>query len=228
MASAKSSFLQIFDDETKHADYKFQISNAQAKMSFHDSQVGRPMEFKAGSYMFKHGPALDNEYELTGRFEAVEADVLTLEQDPGVANNAAAIAAEAVSRTSADAVHTAAIAAEISRATLAEQGNAAAVAAEATRAGVAEAANAASVVSAASTAAAATAAEATRALAAEAALSTTIQHILSGADGGVIDSIAELLSHVNTEDATLLASIAALSTSLTALTARVDELTNNA
>jgi hypothetical protein len=228
MASAKSSFLQIFDDETKHADYKFQISNAQAKMSFADSQMGRPLEFKAGSYKFKYGATLASEYDLTTRFGSLETDVTALENDPATTNNAAAIAAETVARIAADAVHTAGISAEITRASLAEGVNATAVAAEATRAGLAEAANAAAVVSAASVAAAATAAEAARALAAEAALSTTIQHILSGADGGVIDSIAELLSHVNTEDATLLASIAALSTSLTALTARVDELTNNA
>ena len=228
MASAKSSFLQIFDDETKHADYKFLITNAQAKMSFADSQMGRALEFKAGSYKFKYGATLASEFDLASRFGSLETDVAALEADPASTNNAASIAAETVARIASDAVHTAAIAAEIARASLAEVANTAAVAAEATRAGVAEAANAASVVSSSSTAAAATAAEAVRALAAEAALSTTIQHILSGADGGVIDSIAELLSHVNTEDATLLASIAALSTSLTTLTSRVDELTNNA
>ena len=80
---------------------------------------------------------------------------------------------------------------------------------------------------AAAVAAAATAAEETRALAAEAALSQTIQSVLSNADAGVIDSISELLSHVNAEDATLLGQIAQLQSDLTALTARVDELTNS-
>ena len=227
MASAKSSFLQIYDDETKDDGYLFQISNVQAKLSLADSQMGRDMEFKAGSYKFKYGATLTDEFDLQSRFEAVEADVSTLQSDPTGTNNAAAIAQEIVDRQSGDTALSAQLSAEISRATLAEQTNATALSTEEARAQAAEAVNAQAVVDAAAVAAAATAAEEARALAAEAALSQTIQSVLSNADAGVIDSISELLSHVNAEDATLLGQIAQLQSDLTALTARVDELTNS-
>jgi hypothetical protein len=224
--AAKSAYLQIYDEETKHDDYKFEMKNAQAKMSFSDSKMDRPMEFKAGSYKFKFGATLTSEFDLKSKLDEIEGDIDDLEADTGVQVNATSIAAETVARIAADTVLTNGAAAEVARATTAEQANAAAVVAEAALARAAEAANAAAVVSAAGVAAAATAAEAVTARAAEAALSTQISSLLSNADPALVDSIAELLSHVNSADASLIATIAALQASHDALLARVDELTN--
>ena len=56
MAAAKSSYLQLFDNESKDDSYSFLVSNVQAKLSFEDALtagVGRPMEFKSkGGYKY--------------------------------------------------------------------------------------------------------------------------------------------------------------------------------
>jgi hypothetical protein len=224
--AAKSAFLQIYDDETKHDDYKFLISNVQAKMSFADSKVDRDMEFKAGAYKFKYGATLSSEFDLKDKLDEIEGDIDDLEADTGVQTNAASIAAETVARISADTVLTNGAAAEVSRATAAEVANTALVVAEASTARAAEAANAAAITAAASVAAAATASEAVTARAAEAALSAQISAVLSNADPALIDSIAELLAHANAADASLLASVSTNSSNHAALLARFDELVN--
>ena len=224
--AAKSAFLQIYDDETKNDDYKFLISNVQAKMSFADSKDDRDMEFRAGSYKFKYGAALGDTFDLKSKFDAIELDIDDLEADTGVQTNAASIAAETVARISADTVLTNGAAAEVARASTAEGVNSAATAAEAVLARAAEAANAAAITAAASVAAAATASEAVTARAAETALSAQISAVLSNADPALIDSIAELLAHANAADSSLLASVSTNSSNHAALLARFDELVN--
>jgi len=228
MASAKSAFLQIYDDETKDDQFKLEIKNVQAKVSFTDSQMSRPMEFAAGSYKFKFGATLQDEFDLKAKLDEIEQDVDDLEADQTGANNAQAIADEAVSRASADTALQNSVSAEISRATTAEQANAASISAIDTAFQAADAVLTQAVADAESAAAAAVASESARAQAAEAALSSQISQILSNADPALIDSIAELLSHVNSESASLLAQISTLQQDHAALLARVDELTNNA
>ena len=90
----------------------------------------------------------------------------------------------------------------------------------------AEAVNAAAVVAEASSRAAAISAEETRALAAEASLQQQISSVLSNVDPALIDSISELLAHVNSADQNLIQSIAQLQSDHDDLKARFDELVN--
>ena len=228
MASAKSAFLQIFDDETKADDYKFEIKNVQARLSLRDSKDDRPMEFKAGSYKFKYGAALADEFDLKVKLDEIEGDIDALEADQSSANNAASLAAEIVDRQAADTGLQNQITAEVSRATTAEGVNSASISSMDVAYKAADAVLTQAVADAESAAAALVAAEETRALAAEQQLQNQISNILSDADPSTVNSIAELLNHVNSEDASLLAQIAQLQTDHAALLARVDELTNQA
>ena len=90
----------------------------------------------------------------------------------------------------------------------------------------AEAVNAAAVVAEASSRAAAISAEETRALAAEASLQQQISSVLSNVDPALIDSISELLAHVNSADQNLIQSLAQLQSDHDDLKARFDELVN--
>ena len=69
-------------------------------------------------------------------------------------------------------------------------------------------------------------AEQVRAEAAEASLQSQISNILSNVDPSLIDSISELLSHVNSADQSLINSIAQLQSDHDDLKARFDELVN--
>ena len=226
-AQPKSAYLQIYDEETFHDDYKLEVKNTQAKVSLSDSQMGRPMEFSAGSYKFKYGATLQDEFDLKAKLDEIEGDVDALEADQSSANNAQAIADEAVARASADTALQNSLNSEISRATTAEGQNGNAITAMDAAYKAADAALTTAVANAESTAAAAVASEEARAMAAEAALSQQISQVLSDADPSTINSIAELLAHVNSEDASLLATIAALQASHDELKARVDALTNS-
>ena len=222
----KSSYIQLYDDETTDDAYKFQIANTQAELSMTDSLGTRPMRFQADSYKFKYGASFASEFDLKQRFDAVEGEVDVLQADPTGANNAQAIADEAVARASADTALTNSLNAEVSRATTAEGVNSAAITAEQTRASAAEAVNAAAVVSEASLRATAVADETAARVAAVANLQGQITNLLSNADPALVDSISELLSHVNAEDASLLGSIATAQALADQNKARLDELTN--
>ena len=226
MAAAKSSYIQLYDEESKHDDYKFQLKNVQAKLSFVDSASARDMEFET-QQAFKFKVGTNDAFDLVQRFADAEADIDALEADTGVATNAAAIAAMDVAYKAKDAQIEAAASAEVTRASQAEAANAAAITAEETRALAAEAVNAAAVVSEASARATAVTAEETRALAAEASLQSQITNILSNTDATALNSLAEIVSHISSEDATLAASIASLQSSFDDLKDRVDELTNS-
>ena len=80
MAAAKSSYLQLFDNESKDDSYSFLVSNVQAKLSFEDAYtdgVGRPMEFKSkGGYKYYKADGT-TDYDLETRFSTIESDVAT-------------------------------------------------------------------------------------------------------------------------------------------------------
>ena len=227
MAASKSSYIQLYDEESKHDDYKFVIKNVQAKLSFEDAK-DRDMEFKsAGGYKFVYGAALDQSFDLKTRFDNVEAEVDALQADQGVANNAAAIAQEIVDRTAADTALSNQLTAEINSRTTAVQGVQDALDVQEAKQVTDDAAQTAALAAESSARAAADTAEETRALAAEAALQSQITNILSNSDPASLDSLAEIVSHISAEDATLAASIASLQAQVTALQAKVDELTNS-
>ena len=80
------------------------------------------------------------------------------------------------------------------------------------------------VVDEASARATAIATETARAQAAEQANAQAISQLLSDVDPSLIDSISELLSHVNAADASLISSIATLQAEHDDMKARFDEL----
>jgi len=224
--AAKSAYIQLYDEESKHDDYKFIIKNVQAKLSFEDSK-DRDMEFKsAGGYKFVYGAALDQSFDLKSRFDAVEAEVDVLQAAPGVANNAAAIAAEIVDRTAADTALQNQVTAEISARATGDQGLQTSLDTQEAKQVADDAAQTAALAAQASAQAAGDSTEQVRALAAEAALQLQITNVLSTAPAA-LDDLAEIISHISAEDATLAASIASLQAQVTTLQAKVDELTNS-
>ena len=180
--ASKSAYLQTFDKESKDDQYSFLITNEQAKMKFEDSRSDRPMEFKAASYKFKTGNALDQEFDLDGRMTQMESDISTNASDPLPGQNQAAIAALDVAYKAKDSQIEAAASAAVTRASQAEVANAAAIQAEETRATQAEQANAAAVVTEAGNRAAAVSAEQTRAEGVEASLQQQITNLLANND----------------------------------------------
>ena len=225
--ASKSSYLQLFDHEAKDDAYSYLVTNSQSKMSFEDSKTDRPLEFKSqGGYSFVN-PDGATSFNLETRLQSIETDVATNAADPVPAQNAAAIAALDVAYKAKDAQIEAAASAEVTRASQAEAANAQLVADEETRATAAEGVNAQAVVDEASARASAVSAEQARAEAAEQSLQTQISSLLSNVDPGLIDSISELLSHINAADQSLIQSIATLQSEHDDLKARFDELVNS-
>lgn len=225
--ASKSSYLQLFDHQAKDDAYAYLITNSQSKMSFEDSKDDRELEFKSqGGYKFVNADGATS-FDLESRFATVESDVATNAANPQPQQNADAIAAMDVAYKAKDAQIEAAASAEVTRASQAEAANALAVTAEETRAQAAEAVNAQAVVDEAALRAAAVSAEQQRAETAEQSLQTQISSLLSNVDPALIDSISELLSHVNAQDQTLIQSIATLQSEHDDLKARFDELVNS-
>ena len=227
MAAAKSSYLQLFDNETKHEDYSFLVSNVQTKLSFEDSAAtGRPMKFKsAGGYHY-YDPAGSVSFSLEERFAALEADVATNANNPVPAQNTQAIADVQVAYQAKDAQLEASVTAEVNRASTAEQTLQNAIDSLDTDYKAADQNLQASITQEQSDRAAAVSAEQVRAEAAEASLQSQISNILSNVDPSLIDSISELLAHVNSADQSLINTIAQLQSDHDDLKARFDELVN--
>ena len=225
--ASKSSYLQLFDHEAKDDAYSYLVTNSQSKMSFEDSKTDRTLEFKSqGGYSFVN-PDGATSFDLESRFQTLETDVATNAADPVPAQNAAAIAALDVAYKAKDAQIEAAASAEVTRASQAEAANAQLISDEETRATAAEAVNAQAVVDEASARAAGISAEQARAEAVEQSLQNQITSLLSNVDPGLVDSISELLSHVNQADQSLIQSIATLQSEHDDLKARFDELVNS-
>ena len=225
--NSKSSYLQLFDHEAKDDAYTYLVTNSQSKVSFEDSKTDRELEFKSqGGYKFVN-PDGATSFNLESRFAQVESDVASNAANPQPQQNADAIAALDVAYKAKDAQIEASLTAEVQRASQAEQVNAQSVVAEETRATQAEASLQQAITDEASARATSVSQEQARAEAAEQSLQTQISSLLSNVDPGLIDSISELLSHVNAQDQTLIQSIATLQSEHDDLKARFDELVNS-
>ena len=226
---SKSSFLQLFDNESKDDAYSFLVSNVQSKLSFEDAYTsgpGRPMEFKSkGGYKFYESDGVAT-YDLSSRMSTMESDISNNAANPVPGQNTQAIADLTVAMQAKDSQIEAAASAEVSRASTAEAANASAISAEEARALAAEAALQADISTESSNRAAAVSAEEARALAAEQSLQQQISSVLSNVDPALIDSISELLAHVNNADQGLIQSIAQLQSDHDDLKARFDALVN--
>ena len=229
MAAAKSSYLQLFDNESKDDSYSFLVSNLQSKVSFedaYDAGAGRAMEFKAkGGYKFYESDGTTS-YDLSSKFSAIESDVADNAANPVPAQNTQAIADLTVAMQAKDSQIEAAAAAEVSRASQAEASLQAAIDAVDASYKAADVVLTDAVAAEASARAAAVSAEESRAVAAEASLQQQISSILSNVDPALIDSISELLAHVNAADQNLIQTIAQLQSDHDDLKARFDQLTS--
>ena len=229
MAATKSSYLQLFDNESKDDAYSFLVSNVQSKVAFEDAYTagaGRAMEFKAkAGYKYYKTNGSDS-FDLETRFAAVESDVATNAANPLPGQNQTAIADLTVAMQAKDSQIEAAASAEVSRASQAEASLQSAI--DAVDAGykAADVVLTNAVSAEASSRAAAVSAEESRAMAAEAGLQQQISSILSNVDPALIDSISELLAHVNAADQNLIQSIAQLQSDHDDLKARFDQLTS--
>lgn len=229
MAASKSSFLQLFDNESKDDNYSFLVSNVQGKIALEDAYTdgtGRPMEFKSkGGYKFYEADGVTS-YDLSGKLSTLESDVANAASNPVPGQNTQAIADLTVAMQAKDSQLEAAAASEVSRASTAEAANANAISAEEARALAAEAALQADISTESSSRAAAVSAEESRALAAEQSLQQQISSVLSNVDPALIDSISELLAHVNQADQNLINTIANMQSQLDDVSAKLDQLTS--
>lgn len=227
MAAAKSSYLQLFDNESKDDSYSFLVSNVQAKLSFEDALTagaGRPMEFKSkGGYKYIKTDGVSS-FDLETRLSTIESDVATNAANPVPAQNTQAIADLTVAYQAKDAQIEASVTAEITRASTAEATLQGAIDSVESDYKAADVVLTDAITAEASSRAAAVSAEETRALAAEASLQQQISSILSNVDPALIDSISELLAHVNAADQSLIQSIAQLQSDHDDLKARFDQL----
>ena len=229
MAAAKSSFLQLFDNESKDDSYSFLVSNLQSKVLLedsYDSGAGRPLEFKSkGGYKFYESD-LTSSFDLSTKLSTMESDIATNAANPVPAQNTQAIADLNVAMQAKDSQIEASLSAEVSRASTAEQGLQNSIDSLDSDYKAADVVLTNAISAEASSRAAAISAEETRALAAEQSLQQQISSILSNVDPALIDSISELLAHVNQADQNLIASIAQLQSDHDDLKARFDALVN--
>ena len=224
--TSKSSYLQLFDNESKDDSYSFLISNVQLKLSFEDSYDSRPMEFNSkGGYKYYKSNGVDS-FDLETRFQEAENDISLNAANPLPGQNQTAIADLTVAYQAKDAQIEASVTAEVVRASTAEQALQTGIDNMDAAYKAADTALEASVTQEVSDRAAAVSAEQSRAEAAEAQLQQQISSVLSNVDPALIDSISELLAHVNAADQNLIQSIATLQAEHDDLKARFDQLTN--
>ena len=229
MAAAKSSYLQLFDNESKDESYSFLVSNLQAKLTFEDAYTagtGRPMEFKSKAGYKYYKPDGSTKFDLDARFSSVETDVASNAANPVPAQNTQAIADLQVAYQAKDAQIEAAASAEVTRASQAEAALQTGINGLDSDYKAADVVLTAAVAAEASSRSAAISAEESRALAAEQSLQQQISSILSNVDPALIDSISELLAHVNAADQNLIQSIAQLQSDHDDLKDRFDQLTS--
>ena len=90
-AQPKSAYINLYDHESKHDDYKFQVENKQAHVSLVDSKGSRPFKVHFDEIQFAKKGGLEM-YKPRDRFEAVESDVS--DNAAQASTNATGLAAE--------------------------------------------------------------------------------------------------------------------------------------
>lgn len=217
----RSSYISLYSvEDVTDNSFKVQIENKQAKVAFVGAQ---PLEMDFASYTYK-SPAGD--FNLETRFNALETDSTGSDNAAAITQLQSDLAAEAVSRQSADTSNSNLITAEVNNRVSAVQGVQDAVDAEAVTARAAESANASAISAEESARIAAVASESARAQAAEAALGVRIDNVLSNADPASLDSLSELLAAFQSADSSLGDSIAAALVRIQTLEDQVSELTS--
>ena len=223
MASAARSSnvnLYAFEDKADN-DKKFEIEASNADVKFEAEQGAK---FKFSAYEFWEGAAY---YNLETRFNAIETD-------PAAGDNAAAIvllqaadATEQNARVAGDLARENATNAEIAARVAADSVIQASLDAQTLKQESDRIASDAAIANEVTERTVAIGVEQSARALDVAGLQQQITNVLGNADPAVIDSISELLSHVDANDASLLAAVAALQADHATLLARVDALTAN-
>ena len=87
----KSAYVNLYDQESKHDDYKFQVENKQAYVSMKDTKGTRPFQLYFDDIVFAKKGGLQS-YQPRERFVAAESDIDDNTAAHGV--NASGLAAE--------------------------------------------------------------------------------------------------------------------------------------
>ena len=224
MAANRSSFINLYaKEDASDNDYKAVLECSQADLSW-EGQQDLALDFNA--YQFsKMVSGAKVTYDLETRFDAIESDATGANNASAISQLQVDLAAEQVARQSADTTASAARTAEVDARVAADNALQSELDIEEARAAAAEQVIADDLAQEVTDRVAAVAAEAASRASDVAGLQQQITNVLSNADAATIDSIAELLSHVNAEDATLLGQISSLQTDVATLTARLDALT---
>ena len=220
MASQRSSNLNLYAIEDKSVDAnKFDIETTNSDVKFEAAQA---MKMKFASYEFYEGATY---FDLSSRFSALENDTSGSDNAAAITQLQSDLAAEAVSRQSADTANSNSITAEVSARTTAVQAVQDALDVQEAKQESDRAASDAAIAQEVSDRQTAVSAEQQRAEAAEAALGVRIDNVIGASQPENLDSLAELLTAFQNADSSLSDSIAAALVRLTAVEQQLAALT---
>ena len=219
----RSSKLHLYSiEDTLDDNYKVSISNTQAKVSWGGAAAGaQKIQMDFEEYEFRK--ADDSYFSLEGRFNDLETDTTGADNATDIGQLQADLAAETVSRTSADASNSAATSAEVVARTSAVSAVQADVDQNEADADSAIAVVQVNVDAEAAARVTAVADEAAARVAAVAAIQAQITNILSNADPASLDSLSEIVAAFEGADSTLTGALSALTTRMAAAEAVLNE-----
>ena len=222
-ASNRVSNINLYAVEDKNDnDKKFEIEATNADVKFEAAQDAK---FKFSSYGFYDGAAY---FDLNSRFASLENSTTGSDNAAAIAQLQVDLAAEAVSRQSADTQNSNSITAEVSARTTAVQAVQDALDTQEAKQESDRAASDAAISQEVSDRQSAVSSEQARAEAAEAALGVRIDNVIGASQPEALDSLKELVEAYTAADSSLGDSIAAALVRIQALEDKFDELTADA
>ena len=225
MSANRSSYLNLYASEDK-TDNDKRIEFAASNADF-DVSGAQDVKFDFNSYQFsKMVSGAKVSYDLETRFADIENDSSSSNNAAAITQLQADLAAEQTARISADTTNSNNITAEISARATAVQAVQDALDVQESKQVADDAAQSTALAAEIADRQSAVSAEATARASDVAGLQSQITNILSNADPAAIDSLAEILSHLTSEDTTILAAVAAAQSKADANEARLDELLN--
>jgi len=216
----RSSYVNIYAKEDKTDNAKrVELEATNAGFTMKGAQ-----DFVADFAKYSFTKADDSVFDLEVRFNALETDATGSNNAAAITALQAADAAESNARQAADTANANAIVAETNARVAAVAGVQAALDTQESKQATETAANAAAVTAEASARTTADSAENVRALAAEAALGVRIDNVIGASVPANLDSLKEIIDHLDAGDAALLAAVNANAAQAAENKARLDEL----
>ena len=218
----RSSKLFLYAEEDVTVDdKKVQIDVSNAEVDFQGPQ---DVKFDFGSYKFKEG---ESYYDLETRFSALEGDQSSSTNAAAISQLQTDLAAETVSRQSADTTNSNAISAEITARTTAVSGVQSSLDSQIASQQADHATALAAVQQEVSDRQAAVSAEAASRASDIAGLQSQITNVLGGALASDLDSLSEIIAAYQAGDTTLANQAASMLPRITQLEQIVSELTSH-